>query len=347
MSASRVTEVSLRDALGSQETYEAFQNVRRAALGAMLEAIERDNHAELAAMCDAWSWDLTLVPSTPAWTGWNPLTSGGRLAVVGDRIVFFSERLWGDSKVVFVMRGSRVKATLTAKPWLGSVALTLREGEAKRRLQLTPPRGVKLKQVSAPAEEPGWSEVVRELRAGLGDLTDPTGGPDAGDLLGTVGEAVHVVGEVWSMVKDYRIAATHLEIWRELLDRLSRGESAPFGARRPTARKTTRGTASKATPKSVPTRRSPVTALTRASAGTEPATGESATEDLVALVAARTQVPERDAAIALDVLVQAVATELQQTGRPRVPRLGTLAQTSRSLSFRPTIEFRDAVARGR
>ncbi|MGV1027887.1 MAG: hypothetical protein ACOYBU_05110 [Dermatophilaceae bacterium] len=330
----------MKEALGSEEAYEQFQIMRRAALASMLRSLDRADYAALVEMYTSWSWDLTLLPSTPAWTYWNPM--GGRLTVVGDRVVFFADRFWGPPKVAFVMRGRHVRAKHRASPWVGSVTLSLSEGDTKKKMVLTPPRNVRLREVSAPAEEPGWAEVVRELRKGVeGLVTRADGLEAAGDLMGTVGEAAHVFGEVFSMAKDYRIARIHQAIWREALERLARGESAPFG---PAHRVTSLAAATGSRPKKANRPATPSRASKRVAERQRSVTVDD-TAALAALVAARTNVRAEDAALVVDLLTETVATELQLTGRARVPRLGTFVTTTRSLSFRPTTEFREAVAR--
>lgn len=333
-SAPAATAKSVAPATADDATYTALWSRRMATMRSLKTAIRRNDHVALEALYAEWSEDLTLLPSTPAWTGWG---ASGRLAVVSQSLVFFQEKLLGGWKVRFVMDGSNTTVRGHPLAWTGTVGMRLDDGQSHHTVALTPPRYVKLNEVSAPAEEPGWSEVVDKLSRGL-DSLDSVG--STAEALG-LDQITEIAGEAFSAIRSFRIARVHRAMWTEMLNRLARGESAPFLA--------SQEANGDAKPRKVASRRRTNRAPTKAASSTESRHAREPHESSVGgpltieqLAEQSGLTPEQVAAI-VEALTSLALAELRSEGSSRIPRLGTLVLNRASIGFRPTAAFRAAV----
>ncbi|WP_157623351.1 hypothetical protein [Terrabacter sp. Root85] len=325
---------SLR-AASEEKAYAALWSGRRAALRSLTAAIKREDLQALEQLYEEWREDLTLLPSTPAWTGWGV---AGRLAVVSQKLVFFQEKLLGGWKVRFMMDGTRVTVKGHPLAWTGTVGMRLDDGESHHTVVLTPPRYVNLKEVSAPAEEPGWAEVVEKLGGGFGSLGSAV--DSTSEALG-LDQITEIAGEAFSAFKSLRIARVHRSMWAEILNRLSKGESAPFLASDEPARaaKPRRSRAA---------RRASERVFSEESSTAERLSLDGGESELSADLTIK-HLAEQSGLTAeqLGAIVEAISflslKELKSHGYSRIPRLGTLVLNKTAVGFRPTAEFRAAV----
>lgn len=334
----------LEELLGP-EAYQ--QTVRETYVGALQQAVSTSDTAAASDLYAACGHDLTIVPSTPAWTGFASWYEG-RLAVVADHVLFFATMIKAPGcRVLFDMAGPAVEVTFSRK--MGSISMTLRDGSTKKKVFLTPPRHSSLTEVSAPAEGPGFSEVVDQVK-GLFDAA------------GALGAAAGLLGESVSMFRSYRIAKVHQEMWRVYFDRLKSGESAPFTNHGPEI-KSTSATTQRSETLQPGTKRSraiveasTVTTVTTAGGTARRRTmsgNEEADGRLAERVAGASGVSADAAQVVIDVITDKVFEEIEQHGRSRVPALGTFVLCERRqpgssrptghVTFRATKGFRDAV----
>ncbi|MDQ2781668.1 MAG: hypothetical protein M3Y26_03915 [Actinomycetota bacterium] len=331
----------LEELLGP-EAYQ--QTLRETYADALRQAVSTSDTAAASDLYAACGHDLTIVPSTPAWTGFASWYEG-RLAVVADHVLFFATTIRAPGcRVLFDMAGPAVEVTFSRK--MGSISMTLRDGSTKKKVFLTPPRHSSLTEVSAPAEGPGFSAVVDQVK-GLFDAA------------GALGEAAGLLGESVSMFRSHRIAKVHQEMWRVYLDRLKSGESAPFTNRGPEIQSTSMTTQPSETlppatkrPRVIAEASSVTTA--GGTAGRRTMSGdEEADGHLAERVAGASGVSADAAQVVIDMITDKVFEEIEQHGRSRVPALGTFvlcerrqpgsSQPTGHVTFRATKGFRDAV----
>jgi hypothetical protein len=162
----------------------------------------------------------------------------------------------------------------------------------------------------------------------------------AAGLGDSLGDAAELAGEVFSMVRSYRVARVHQVIWQHVFARLAAGESAPFS----TSESSTPTTTAKRSPRGP--RKEP-SSNRRATSASKAPKGPRLRQALAELVQEDTGLPAEHALIVLEVLAEQVTRELIDEGRSRVHPLGTFVRTSRSVSFHPSSSFRRVMSTSR
>lgn len=177
------------------------------------QVVEHDDKTLLQALYGCVAHDFRLIPSTPVWLVGS--LNDFELAVVYDRLVLFKSHVLG---VPYTHVWTVSADSAHVKPWSKWVLVTgftLVTPEKSYRIQTSPQSGTHLRRIGAKSEAVGVGEVAGAALALVTGTPDVSGGLREGK----------------ESLSDRKVAIAHVQLWQALVDRLSRGQRAPFDSR--------------------------------------------------------------------------------------------------------------------